>query len=64
MNNLVEQALCDLRALKLLESLTSRKFVMSLIEAEEEVTFFSYPRNADYLLKLRDRVNAEIATRI
>lgn len=58
------EALCDLRALKLLESLTSRKFVMSLIEAEEEVTFFSYPRNAEYLLKLRERVNAEIARHV
>lgn len=56
--------LCDLRAFKLLESLTSKDFVMSLIEAEGEITFFSYPRNADYLLKLRDRVNAEIAARI
>ncbi|MDD6034438.1 MAG: DUF4091 domain-containing protein [Oscillospiraceae bacterium] len=58
------QCLCDLRAFKLLESLTDKDFVMSLIEAEGEVTFFEYPRNADYLLKLRDRVNEEIAKRV
>lgn len=58
------QAMCDLRALNLLESLTDRAFVMSLVEAEGEVTFFDYPRNADYHLKLRERVNQEIAKRI
>ncbi|MBQ4051315.1 MAG: DUF4091 domain-containing protein [Oscillospiraceae bacterium] len=58
------EALCDLRAFKLLESLTDKAFVMSLIEAEGEVTFFDYPRNADYQLNLRAKVNAEIAKRI
>lgn len=58
------QAMCDLRAFNLLESLAGRDFVMSLIEAEGEVTFFNYPRNADYHLKLRERVNEEIAKRI
>lgn len=58
------EAMCDLRAFKLLESLTSKDFVMSLIEADEEVTFFDYPRNADYILDLRHRVNEEIAKRI
>ena len=58
------EAMCDLRAFKLLESLTSKEYVMSLIEADEEVTFFDYPRNADYILNLRRRVNEEIAKRI
>ena len=58
------QAMCDLRAFKLLESLTSKDFVMSLIEAEGEVTFFEYPRSADYHLKLREKVNQEIAKRV
>jgi len=55
------EALCDLRAFRMLESLTDKEHVMSLIEAEGEVTFFDYPRNADYILKLRQKVNAEIA---
>lgn len=58
------EAMCDLRAFKLLESLTDKAFVMSLIEAEGEITFFDYPRNAGYLLDLRAKVNAQIAKRI
>ncbi|MCI8601295.1 MAG: DUF4091 domain-containing protein [Oscillospiraceae bacterium] len=58
------EAMCDLRAFNLLESLAGRDFVMGLIESEGEVTFFEYPRNADYHLKLRRRVNEEIAKRI
>ena len=57
-------AMCDLRAFRLLESLTSKDFVMSLIEAEGEVTFFEYPRSAGYHLRLRERVNQEIAARV
>lgn len=58
------EALCDLRAFKLLESLTSKAFVMELIEAEGEVTFFDYPKNSEYHLKLREKVNQEIAKRV
>ncbi|MBR6791147.1 MAG: DUF4091 domain-containing protein, partial [Oscillospiraceae bacterium] len=58
------EALCDLRAFRLLESLTSREHVMELIEADGEVTFSDYPRNAAHILDLRRKVNAEIATLI
>ena len=58
------QAMCDLRAFSLLESLAGRDFVMGLIESEGEVTFFEYPRNAGYHLRLRQRVNEEIAKRV
>lgn len=56
------EALHDLRALELLESLTSREHVMELVEGglSRELTFFSYPAEASYLLDLRSRVNAEI----
>ncbi len=58
----------DLRAFKLLESLSSREFVLELIDGdlpeEEKITFSAYPRRADYILNLRERVNAEIAKRI
>ena len=57
------QALYDLRALELLESLTSRAHVMELIDGElsEPVTFSRYPQSAQWLLNLRARVNREIA---
>ncbi len=55
----------DLRALDLLESLTSREFVMELVEdgLSKELTFFEYPTEAAYLLNLRTRVNEEIRKR-
>lgn len=57
------EALCDLRALSLLERLTSREHVISLMEdgLDEPLTFTDYPRDAGYLLRLRERVNREIA---
>ena len=56
------EALLDLRAFQLLESLTSREHVLELMEGglSQEITFFEYPRNAAYLLDLRNKVNAEI----
>ena len=57
------EAMTDLRALKLLESLTSREHVMELIEGElaEPLTFKRYPKSDMYLITLRNRVNREIA---
>ncbi len=56
------EALNDLRAFRLLESLTSREYVLELMEGalSHEITFFDYPHEADYLLNLRNRVNREI----
>lgn len=56
------EAMTDLRALKLLESLTSREHVMELIEGNlpEPLTFKRYPKSDMYLIQLRDRVNREI----
>lgn len=56
------EALTDLRALKLLESLTSKAYVMELIEGEldEPLTFKRYPKSDMYLVSLRNRVNKEI----
>ena len=61
-----EQCLCDMRALKLLESLTSREHVLELIGAglEHELTFSDYPRTDEYLTSLRARVNAEIMKKL
>ena len=62
---LADEAMSDLRALKLLESLTDKAFVMSIVEdGIAPITFKEYPRNADYLIDLRRRVNSEIEKRI
>ena len=60
------QALYDLRALKWLESLTDKAYVLSLIEEglSSPVTFSSYPHSDEYLLALRTKINHEIQNRI
>ncbi len=60
------QALYDLRAFRMLESLTSKEYVLNLIEGElaEPITFDQYPKTDAYLLNLRNRVNREIMARI
>ena len=57
------EALTDLRALELLESLTSKEHVMEVIEGElaEPLTFKKYPKSDMYLITLRNRINREIA---
>lgn len=57
------EALTDLRALELLESLTSKEYVMELIEEDldEPLTFKRYPKSDMYLIALRNKVNKEIA---
>ena len=57
-----DEAMTDLRALKLLESLTSREHVMELIEGNlpEPLTFKRYPKSDMYIIQLRERVNSEI----
>lgn len=59
-------ALNDVRALRFLESLTDREFVMELMESEiaSPITFTEYPKSDFYLLQLRERVNREIGRRI
>ena len=57
------EALTDLRALRLLESLAGKEHVLELIEGElaEPLTFKRYPKSDMYLITLRNRVNREIA---
>ena len=57
-----DEAMADLRALELLESLTSKEHVMELIEGElfEPLTFCTYPKSEMYLITLRNRINREI----
>lgn len=56
------QALQDMRALELLESMTSREHVLDFLEnaLEKPLNFTDYPRSASYLLELHEKVNREI----
>ena len=58
------EALTDLRALEYLGELTSKEYVMDMIEGElpEPLTFKKYPKSDMYLLTLRNRVNKAINT--
>ena len=59
------EALQDIRAFKTLEKLTSYSHVISIIEEEiDELTFNNYPRNNDYILNLRKKINREISQHI
>lgn len=53
------EAIQDVRALEWLESLTSKEFVLKLIEEglDEPLTFKRYPADNAYILKLRSKVN-------
>ena len=57
------EGLQDLRALQLLEQLTSREQALELLEQglEESITFKQYPRSIDWLLQARQRINTAIA---
>ncbi len=61
---LFHDALQDLSALKLCESLYDREFVLNLMEDEMPITFKKYPRDINYLPGLRDKVNAAIAKKV
>ncbi len=60
-----EQALQDLRALKLCESLCGREETMKILEdGIDPITFKNYPHSDKWLLDLRQRVNAAIKAKI
>ena len=53
------------RALELCESLYSREFVISLIdEGITPLEFNNYPRDPQYLLNLREKINAAIKAKL
>ncbi|TJY41500.1 DUF4091 domain-containing protein [Cohnella pontilimi] len=57
------EALQDLRAMQLLESLAGREAVLALLEEglDRPLTFRDYPRDTAWLLDFRERVNRKIA---
>ena len=59
------EALQDLRALKLCQQLYGREYTMELLEQGiAPITFDSYPKDADYILNLRQRINQAIAKKV
>lgn len=60
----LSEALYDLRALLKLEELTGQEYVNRLIhqDLDYQITFKKYPKEAEYLLTLRERVNRAINT--
>lgn len=60
------EAMQDIRALELLESLAGRERVCAILSEglEEPITFKKYPKDSAWLIGLRERVNAEIEKEI
>lgn len=57
----MNEAFQDVRAFRLLESLTDFETVCGIIEEGiEPITFYSYPKSPSYLISLRERVNRKI----
>jgi hypothetical protein len=59
------EALQDLRALKLLESLIGRDTVLNILEEglDEPISFTKYPIDMEWLLKKREQINRIIEER-
>ena len=55
-----QQALYDLRALKMLEKLSSKAEVLQIIDPQDKMTFSKYPQDAEYILKTRESINQKI----
>lgn len=58
---LMDEAMSDLCAMNLLETLTDRETVMACIEADETVQIDTYPKSSAWLLGMRSRINRKIA---
>ena len=54
------EALADMRALSLAEKLCGKEAVLAPVDSEGNVTFSSYPKSAEYLISLREKINAMI----
>lgn len=59
----LREALQDMRALRLLETLAGREAALALLEARPDspLTFGAYPRGEDWLRETRERINRAIA---
>ena len=63
---LMRDAFQDIRALTLCEQLYGREYVLKLIDdgLEKPLTFTEYPKDAEYILNLREKVNSAISKKI
>lgn len=59
---LMSEAMNDLAAMKLLEKIAGREAVLECLDEEHmgEITFSKYPKNPEYVCKVRERVNEKI----
>lgn len=55
-----QEALFDLAALKLAEKRCGREALLAVLEEQGEITFSSYPRDAEFILNLREKINLMI----
>jgi len=58
------EALQDLGALKLLESLVGREEVLKLLEEDGAITFKKYPRSNMKLFEIREKINKKIEEKL
>ena len=60
------EALQDMRALQLLESLVGKEAVIDILEEslEKPITFSQYPRSSEWILSKREQINRLIAENI
>ena len=54
------EALCDMRALCLAEKLCGKDAVLSEVDSKGNITFSSYPKDAEFILSLREKINSMI----
>lgn len=59
---MLSQAFYDQRALSYLEKLTSKEYVLNILEKDlaKPITFYEYPKSDEYLIRVRNIVNEEI----
>jgi len=61
--SVANEAFSDLRALRKLEELAGREFVLAMLDENlaKPLTFDEFPQTDEYILQLRQRINAEIS---
>lgn len=58
---LMDEAMADFRAMKLLEERYGRDAVLECLDVKDEVLFLKkYPRNNEYLTKVREKINEKL----
>lgn len=58
------EAVCDVGALSLAEKLCGREAVLAVVDGAGDMTFSSYPKEASYLLSMREKINRMIEEKL